>query len=83
MPYTLVVGQLSEGPLVLAGLRQAPPGPVTIGLPIVLGFHTEADGVARYHFLPTGHRSGSREPRAPLGPDVGPTGALANRTDTP
>ena len=64
VPYTLVVGQLSEGPLVLAGLRQVLPGPVAIGLPIALGFHTEADGAARYHFLPTGHRPGPGEPSA-------------------
>ena len=38
------------------------PGPVTIGLPIVLGFHTGPDGVARYHFLPTGRRAGPGEP---------------------
>ena len=52
VPYTLVVGQLREGPLVLARLRQAGPGPVTIGVPIRLRFHTDAAGVARYHFIP-------------------------------
>ena len=77
VPYTLVVGQLSEGPLVLA---RTTPGSARarslIGLPIALGFHTEADGAARYHFLPTGHRAGPGSPPAGAArPDVGPTGA--------
>jgi uncharacterized OB-fold protein len=51
VPYTLVVGQLREGPLVLARLLQVEPAPVTIGIPIVLRFHTDAAGFARYHFV--------------------------------
>jgi uncharacterized OB-fold protein len=58
VPYTLVVGQLREGPLVMARLVQSEPGQVAIGLPIAIGFHTDAGGAARYHFLPNaGHMS--------------------------
>jgi len=52
VPYTLVVGQLREGPLVLARLCQVRPGQVMIGMPILVRFHTDAAGVARYHFVP-------------------------------
>jgi len=52
VPYTLVVGQLREGPLVLARLRQLAPGQVRVGRPIVLRFHIDGAGVARYHFVP-------------------------------
>jgi uncharacterized OB-fold protein len=52
VPYTLAVGQLGEGPLVLAPLRGVQPEQVTVGLPIVVGFHAAPDGVARYHFVP-------------------------------
>jgi uncharacterized protein len=58
VPYTLVVGQLSEGPLVMARLMQIESGQVTIGNPITIGFHTDAGGAARYHFLRmAGHMS--------------------------
>jgi uncharacterized OB-fold protein len=54
VPYTLAVGQLREGPLVLAPLRAVQPEQVTVGLPIAVGFHTGSDGAARYHFVPAG-----------------------------
>jgi uncharacterized protein len=54
VPYTLIVGQLREGPLVLARLRGLRPEQVTVGLAVVIGFHTDAGGMARYHFAPVG-----------------------------
>jgi uncharacterized OB-fold protein len=52
VPYTLAVGELEEGPLVLAALRRIRPEQVMVGLPITMAFHTAADGAARYHFVP-------------------------------
>ena len=54
VPYTLAVGQLSEGPLVLARLRPVRPDQVHVGLAIALAFHTGPDGAARYHFVVDG-----------------------------
>jgi uncharacterized OB-fold protein len=52
VPYTLAVGELEEGPLVLARLCDVAPAEVAVGLPLTVAFHRASDGAARYHFVP-------------------------------